>query len=40
MTTSSITRAIRAFATAAFSVVVLGDSDRSLYREAGVVERH
>ncbi|MFD8571256.1 hypothetical protein [Streptomyces sp. NPDC057694] len=40
MTTSTFARAIRAFATAAFSVVVMGDSDGSLYRDAGVVHRH
>ncbi|MGY0024834.1 hypothetical protein [Streptomyces sp. cg35] len=33
-------RMIRVFAAAAFSVVVLGDTDSSLYREAGVVTRH
>ncbi|MEV3855992.1 hypothetical protein AB0J38_16910 [Streptomyces sp. NPDC050095] len=33
-------RAVRVFAAAAFSVVLLGDTDRDLYRDAGVVTRH
>ncbi|MFI0241578.1 hypothetical protein [Streptomyces sp. NPDC016845] len=33
-------RAVRAFASAVFSVVVLGDTDSTLYRDAGVVRRH
>ncbi|MEB3958997.1 hypothetical protein OKJ48_01805 [Streptomyces kunmingensis] len=39
-TTAAITRVIRAFSAAAFSVIVMGDSDGSLYRDAGVVTRH
>ncbi|MEU6392790.1 hypothetical protein [Streptomyces sp. NPDC046939] len=33
-------RAVRAFASAVFSVVVLGDTDGTLYRDAGVVRHH
>ncbi|WP_394433014.1 hypothetical protein [Streptomyces sp. SGAir0957] len=33
-------RAVGAFASAVFSVVVLGDTDSTLYRDAGVVRRH
>ncbi|MEV1020419.1 hypothetical protein [Streptomyces sp. NPDC050264] len=33
-------RAVRTFASAAFSVVLLGDTDSTLYRDAGVVTRH